>query len=251
VWVLADRLSASASAYVPIVVWNGVARLLIFVFAALVVRALGRAAKRARDLQRNDPLTGLLNTHTFMETVHAEVKRSQRYGRPLTIAYLDLDNFKLVNERYGRSLANDLLRKVAATLALGIRRSDVVGRVGDDEFAMMFPETGGEGGKQVLERVREKVVGAIGSGECPATVCIAAASYSIPPRDTQELIRRVDTLMYAVKSDGKGRMRHIVFQGDKIAKTELDKPQSGSSRRGTSVTPPADQDASPGSEADS
>jgi diguanylate cyclase (GGDEF)-like protein len=218
----------------------------MFAFVAVAVTALARAVRRTRDLRRNDPLTGLLNTHTFMEMVHAEVKRSQRYGRPLTVAYLDLDNFKLVNERYGRALANDLLKKVAATLALGIRRSDVVARVGDDEFAMMYPETGGDGGKQVLERVREKVIEAIGSGECPATVCVAAVSYSIPPRDTQELIRRVDTLMYAVKSDGKGRMRHLVFEGDKIAKTELDEGRGSSTRRPTGPTPPTDHSVSPG-----
>src|SRR6185312_6159583 len=105
-------------------------------------------------LARIDALTGVANGRTFYDLARVELCRFQRTGRPFTVAYLDLDNFKQVNDRLGHPAGDDLLRRVAQVLRDNTRVLDVPARLGGDEFALLLPETDAEDALPVLSKLR-------------------------------------------------------------------------------------------------
>jgi diguanylate cyclase (GGDEF)-like protein len=103
---------------------------------------LRSAMEREKEAARTDSLTGAMNSRAFGELATAELHRARRYERPFTIAYVDIDDFKAVNDRFGHSSGDTLLRLVAETMKHNSRAVDVIARVGGDEFVILFPETG-------------------------------------------------------------------------------------------------------------
>ncbi|HTC77354.1 MAG TPA: diguanylate cyclase, partial [Terriglobales bacterium] len=102
---------------------------------------LAAALAAEKELSRSDPLTGLPNRRAFYEVALAEADRARRYRHPLSLAYLDVDNFKQVNDDYGHDAGDELLVRVAEVLRRNLRNNDIVARLGGDEFAMLLPET--------------------------------------------------------------------------------------------------------------
>jgi len=108
---------------------------------------LARSQGASRRLEREadaDPLTGLANHRAFHDRLRTEVERAQRYGRPLSLACLDVDGFKDVNDQFGHQAGDKVLREVAARLTTVARSADLVARIGGDEFAILLPETTAE-----------------------------------------------------------------------------------------------------------
>lgn len=123
----------------------------------VIFAAVGWAAgvhRRTKKLTRQDDLTGALNRRGFFEVLDDESKRSQRYLHPLTVVYVDLDDFKLVNDLKGHKTGNLVLQEVARTMQSILREVDFVARLGGDEFALLLPETGAENVRAVLEKLR-------------------------------------------------------------------------------------------------
>jgi predicted signal transduction protein with EAL and GGDEF domain len=127
-----DAAAASWNAFINLVVGGT----FVYIFAEL--RAL---YSREINLSRRDPLTGLLNRRGFMEAVITETHRMVRHRRPLTIAYIDVDNFKLMNDRYGHEAGDEFLTGLGRNMAARLRITDCLARVGGDEFAILLPET--------------------------------------------------------------------------------------------------------------
>jgi diguanylate cyclase (GGDEF)-like protein len=115
----------------------------MFLVVVVVLSSLRGAWEREKIHARTDSLTGVSNARAFFEVAAVELARARRYQRPFTIAYLDLDNFKQVNDRFGHEVGDDLLQIVARTLREGSRASDFVARMGGDEFVVLL-ETLGE-----------------------------------------------------------------------------------------------------------
>ena len=125
-----------------------VLRTALFLVFVEVVAALRHALDREKESARTDPLTGVSNRRHFIELTAAALAFARRYRRPMTIAYLDLDNFKQINDRLGHQAGDEVLRAVARTVRNRLRATDVVGRLGGDEFAVCLPETGAEAAAQ-------------------------------------------------------------------------------------------------------
>ena len=126
-------------------------------FLFVIFAAVGWAAgvhRRTKKLTRRDDLTGALNRQGFFEVLGDESKRSQRYLHPLTVVYVDLDDFKLVNDLKGHKTGNLVLQEVARTMQSILREVDFVARLGGDEFALLLPETGAERVRVVLDKLR-------------------------------------------------------------------------------------------------
>ena len=193
--------------------FNGVVRFCFFVITSSLLTRLRATMRREQAMARTDPLTGAANARTFYEAAQMELLRVGRTGRPFTMAYLDVDNFKAVNDRLGHAAGDELLRRVAETIRLHTRGQDLLARLGGDEFALLLPETDADGASVSLRKLRETLSQAVAGTDCPVTYSIGAATFLRPPADVDAMVRRVDTLMYAVKRGGKDQV-HLEIVAD-------------------------------------
>jgi diguanylate cyclase (GGDEF)-like protein len=161
-----------------------------------------------KKLARSDPLTGAANGRTFYESVSLAVERALRAERPITVAYLDLDNFKWLNDRLGHSAGDEALCDLVASINRDIRVTDLLARLGGDEFALLLPDCGADDAKALLERMRARFGDTMAGKKWPVTLSIGAMTFAKPPRDVDAMVRSVDELMYKAKKTGKNRIVH-------------------------------------------
>ncbi len=186
--------------------------LFFLVILAYVLTTLKAALARAEQLARTDYLTGVANGRYFFELANAELDRAQRYERPLTLAYLDVDNFKRVNDALGHSVGDRLLRVVAETIRGRIRKSDVIARLGGDEFAVLLPEAGYEAAQTAVYKLRAALLEVMRNRDWPVTFSVGVVTcVGAPDATLDELIKAADRLMYAVKRGGKNMIRHEIL----------------------------------------
>ena len=162
-------------------------------------------------LATQDPLTGALNARSFVERLAQELERIRRYSRPLALLYLDLDDFKVVNDRHGHQTGDAVLRLVANATRRALRQSDVVGRLGGDEFGVLMPETD----SAVAEAAATRLAGGIRSvfqGTPSVTASIGLVSIlNAASLGAEELLRRADKAMYEAKRSGKDRVVQVTI----------------------------------------
>lgn len=208
-WYAVDLLEQHTS--VPAIdVWNGIVRFSTLVVVSSLMARVKAGVLRERRLARTDPLTGAANNRAFYAATSAEADRSYRTGRPLTLAYLDLDNFKHLNDRFGHAAGDAALLNVVRAIRLNLRASDILARLGGDEFALLLPESDVTGVVQVLERLREEVGREMTNRGWPVTLSIGALTFLRPMWDVDLMIQQVDALMYQAKKKGKARVEHAV-----------------------------------------
>lgn len=204
--LLADLNAPGVFSHPLIPYWNAAARFAGFVVINYALAALRRMMTREQLLARQDPLTGIANTRAFRELLDAEIGRARRYGRPLSLAYIDLDDFKSVNDRFGHGAGDELLKVAAAILGLALRKTDAVARLGGDEFAVLLPETGGAQAREVMVRLQRRFCGVMRVHQTPVSISIGVAAFERPPESADEAIGTADQLMYGAKDAGKDTM---------------------------------------------
>ena len=184
----------------------GTAVALVLVLGALKARLEGEEL-----LARTDALTQISNRRAFIEAASLELERARRHGRPLTVAYVDCDDFKLVNDRSGHAQGDALLVTIAQTLRGGTRAVDAVARLGGDEFGLLLPETDAPMAEALLARLRATLVAAGHGHGWNVGFSIGAATFLAPPPTIDDLMARADELMYEAKRTAKGSVRIGVF----------------------------------------
>jgi len=196
--------------------WNVATRLGYFamtVAAARMRSGLEVEAERAR----RDALTGLLNRRGFLEAARLEVERSRRFGRLLTVAYLDCDDFKLVNDTHGHEAGDHLLRTAAAVMGDSLRALDLSARVGGDEFVLLLPETEADEARETLDRLVGKLRSELGAHGWVVTFSIGAVTFARPPRSVEAILAAADRVMYRAKQLGKARVEHDTAAPDDVS----------------------------------
>ncbi len=185
----------------------------LFGYMVMVVGAteLRKSLDDAHFQSRKDVLTGLVNKGGFYQIVSAEIEVCRRYKRTLSIAYIDCDNFKMVNDKFGHHVGDDLLRVISRTMQRKLRSSDLPGRLGGDEFAVMLPETNAEACRMVIEMLQQRLLHEMKEHSWPVTFSIGIATFLRMPASIEEMIRQADKLMYAVKNTSKGAIKQEVF----------------------------------------
>lgn len=168
--------------------------------------------RRTNELARTDPLTGLANSRAFREAVETDLVRARRYGYAISLAYLDVDDFKLVNDRQGHERGDELLVTLSGALSGQTRATDLVSRIGGDEFVILMPYTDEEGARTVLAKVRRGWAGALRSGGFDTDVSAGVVAFLTPPADVDAMIGLADETMYAAKRSGKARTEFATFQ---------------------------------------
>ena len=210
-WFIAE-LAAKSNVHWFILVWNTAVRLIVFWVIAYLLSDLKSAYEREKSLAQTDALTGIVNRRFFWETLQLEYQRSLRYDRCFTLAYLDLDNFKQINDRFGHQTGDKLLKLVAQTMQKQIREVDTAARLGGDEFALLLPETNYINGKLVLERLQSNIIQSISAYAPPVSLSIGAITFVNVPDSVDRAINDVDALMYKVKNSGKNGIEHELFE---------------------------------------
>lgn len=188
----------------------------ITLFASLqyerLLRRLFSSQGRLQDLAARDELTGLGNRRLLMERGTELVKLAQRHSRPLAALMLDLDHFKVVNDRYGHAAGDDVLRFLAAAVTLQLRASDLAGRSGGEEFVLLLPETSLAQAAATAERLRESLARTpVPTDEAhapiPVTVSIGVAALRAQDETLDALLVRADAAMYEAKRAGRNCVR--------------------------------------------
>ncbi|HEX8573887.1 MAG TPA: diguanylate cyclase [Allosphingosinicella sp.] len=188
----------------------GLAMLILLVASAIAaLRANARADEATAELRRiatTDPLTGLWNRRHLLERIEAEIGRSRRGGRPLCVAIIDVDHFKRVNDEHGHPAGDEVLRVLAGLLKEAVRSSDVVGRIGGEEFAILMPETDRAQAKLVCERLRDSVARTpvrLASGTALTVTLSTGIALLAGGEAPEALISRADSALYGAKADGR------------------------------------------------
>jgi diguanylate cyclase (GGDEF)-like protein len=211
VWLLADFTSGHTYSHPAIPYWNMSVRLLTFLVVTFILSALKSTLEDEKELARTDPLTGIANRRYFIELANIEINRARRYKHPFTVVHIDLDNFKTVNDRFGHTTGDSLLRLVANTIQNNIRATDTVARLGGDEFAILLPETGAGPAQVITEKTQKINLEVMQRNGWPVSFSIGAVTFLNPPSTVDEILKISDGLMYAAKNNGKNIIKHNVF----------------------------------------
>jgi len=175
-----------------------------------VVRALLAMVHDERALARRDDLTGELNNRAFRQALEEASARSRRYLTPLTVAYLDLDGFKQVNDLLLHKTGDQVLKVVASTIKSTLREVDHVARLHGDEFAVLLSETGAKNARAVMDRLQKVLKDAMNTNQWKVTFSIGVVTFRTPPAMSDYMINEADKVMSSVKKSGKNRVSYVV-----------------------------------------
>lgn len=213
VWLGADTATGHQYSYPLIPVWNCFIRLAFFVIITLLLSELSRSIERERKAARTDNLTGAVNSRFFYELIQIEIERFRRHQHPFSLAYIDLDNFKAVNDQHGHSVGDQVLRIVTDSAMRHLRKSDVVARLGGDEFALLLAETDEKAAQTVISKVQDILLEEMGKDNLPVTFSIGVVTCRAAPPTTDELVKIADKLMYSVKYSGRNAVKFLSYKG--------------------------------------
>ncbi len=179
-----------------------------FALHALLISWLLRIIREVRALSLRDPLTAAANWRYFEEQADMRLKIARRNRAPVTLAYIDLDNFKKVNDTLGHHVGNEVLKTVVDTIQSQIRPNDLLARLGGDEFGLLIDDPRSDEIRRVLERVMDETCGRLRARNWPVTLSMGAVTYRRLPNSIGIMVKEADKIMYRVKKSGKNRMVH-------------------------------------------
>ena len=193
---------------VPVSLWNACMRLWLFFPVAYLAANLRTHLDQERRFARLDPLTGILNGRAFSAEAERFIALSKRKMQPVTVVYIDLDDFKRVNDTQGHSGGDKILCAVATTLLKCTRPYDLVARLGGDEFCVLLPETGSDEAKSFMAKASEKLEQEANRSNWQVSFSVGVATFPVPPASVDVALGAADELMYQAKRSGKRQVVH-------------------------------------------
>jgi diguanylate cyclase (GGDEF)-like protein len=198
---LALALGTDSSVPKLVAVWNADVELGLFLLCAFAFGTLREALDREQALSQTDQLTGVGSRRAFFDRLEVEIERSRRDGSTITLAYVDLDDFKAVNDAHGHAAGDALLQRVARLMLGWLRATDFVARIGGDEFALLLPQTDAAAGRRLLTELNSRLLEA--ADVELVSLSVGAICFGPTEEDVDELLGRADAQMYRVKAEGK------------------------------------------------
>jgi diguanylate cyclase (GGDEF)-like protein len=211
IWGLIDYTSGHVFDNIAIPFWNAGVRGGFFFAVAILLRRIRSMLETQESLAQLDGLTGILNTRAFRQRCALLCDLSFRHHRPLALGYIDLDDFKKVNDSLGHSVGDQVLKATAEALSKRLRASDICARLGGDEFAVLLPDTDINGATRFFTELHEKLVGFAAQNQWPIGFSVGVAVFRLRTSDPNEAIRLADDLMYKVKKSGKNSIKFEEF----------------------------------------
>ncbi|MGH2691091.1 MAG: diguanylate cyclase [Actinomycetota bacterium] len=210
-WLTADVIARHQPLAAWLHLWNAATRLSLFLICSTLIVQLRRSDEHQRQAARTDPLTGVSNSRWFDESLGEMLRAAREKRVPVSFAYIDIDSFKTINDTFGHSSGDRVLRFVAQALRNNLRSEDILARLGGDEFGVaLLGET--DQAWRPLERARQEIK--TGLDWVHPTVSIGLATFLVAPEAVDELIRAADEIMYEVKADGRDQLKHRLVTQD-------------------------------------
>lgn len=210
-WSLSNLLAGEMFTSTLILVWNTVTRLLVFVVMSLLLTALRHALDEERQHARIDPLTGALNRRAFYEVLNTRILFVRPTPPPCSLVYIDLDNFKNINDTFGHSTGDVVLVTVVDTIAAQLGPQEALARLGGDEFILLMMESEPQALQARLARLQQELLAAMQAQDWDITFSIGALTFQTPASSVSQMITLTDRLMYQVKSGPKNAIAYAVF----------------------------------------
>lgn len=212
VWLISNFLSGLIFSNMFFGVWNTLIRFGFYGVVTILLTELHSALEEERLLANTDPLTGALNRRSFNELAEKKMIHAEVNGRPYTVVYIDLDNFKPINDKQGHSIGDLVLKAVVDTIQKQIRVADIFARFGGDEFAILLADIGQDDAKRIVQRLRKVLLEKMDMHVWDVTFSIGALTFLTMPHSVEEMVRLTDELMYEVKVDGKNAIKYSVYE---------------------------------------
>ncbi len=197
---------------------NTLVRALFYIVVVYLVAELQKARREEQQAARTDFVTGAVNARYFNELLQMEISRIRRYPHPITLVYMDVDNFKLVNDLFGHRIGDEVLRCIASELKSQLRITDTVARLGGDEFVMLLPSTRQPEARVVVSKVYTNLSEKMRQRNWPVTFSMGAVTCEFSPYSAEQLVNMADELMYEVKNSTKNDIRFRIWMGNKATR---------------------------------
>jgi diguanylate cyclase (GGDEF)-like protein len=210
-WLIANNLAGERIANPIIPFWNAATRFGFFLVVTLLLSKLRQLLESERLIARTDFLTGAPNRRVFFDVAATAIAQAHQNQQPFTMVYIDLDNFKAVNDKFGHNVGDTVLQTVANMIGENIRATDIAARLGGDEFAMLLLGAGSETAQSIVSRLHRIMLMEMGVNQWPVTFSIGVLTFLESPRSVNEMIERADELVYDIKARGKNGIAYSVY----------------------------------------
>jgi len=212
IWLISNLLSGQIFSNMFVGVWNTLIRFGFYGWVTILLTELHSALEEERLLSSTDPLTGSLNRRSFNELAEKKMIIAEVNKRPYTVVYIDLDNFKPINDKQGHAIGDMVLKAVVDTIQKQIRVADISARFGGDEFAILLSDIGQDDAKRIVQRLRKALLEKMDMHVWDITFSIGALTFLTMPHSVDEMVRLTDELMYEVKVSGKNAIKYSVYE---------------------------------------
>ena len=186
-----------------IYILNIATKLFMYIFVVFLLTRLKRSLQFEKKMARIDTLTGVYNRHGFFELLELELYKMKRYDKPLSLAYIDIDDFKKINDRLGHSKGDEFLVDFTRVIRENIRESDFIARIGGDEFIILFPDMDLKNAGVAIDKIKKTVCGMMENNSLECTLSIGVGIFNSWDKSLDEMIQVVDQLMYKIKKGTK------------------------------------------------
>ncbi len=211
--IFSDTVSGVHYSSFSIYVWNSLLWVMFFFLVAVLLSALRKSFLANEELARVDFVTGAVSIRFFYELARGEIDRSARYKRPFAFAYFDLDNFKTINDTMGHSTGDRVLRAVAENIRRHIRKTDMFGRLGGDEFGLLLPETDEAEARAMVGRLQADLTSDLQENGWNVTFSIGVVSFQEAPASVDDMVHLADSAMYSIKTNSKNGVAFQLYAG--------------------------------------
>jgi diguanylate cyclase (GGDEF)-like protein len=183
--------------------WNAGVRAGFLIIVAYLLSRLKDSFMKEQKFANYDFLTGVANSRAFNQKLTEERIRMQRYPHPLTVVYIDLDNFKEINDKRGHNMGDEILKIIVNIMKKNLRATDFLARLGGDEFALLLPETSMEQARIVLNKIQDIMAKNVEQSGWQITMSMGGITFETGLESNENMIRLADNLMYKAKMKGK------------------------------------------------
>jgi diguanylate cyclase (GGDEF)-like protein len=192
-------------------VWNTLIRFGFYGVVTILLAELHNALEEEQLLSSTDTLTGALNRRSFSELAEKRMIAAEVNRRPYTLVYIDLDNFKQVNDTFGHAIGDLVLKAVVDSIQKQIRNTDFLARLGGDEFAVLLTDLDQAGANRIVPRLQQSLLEKVNSQGSEITFSIGALTFLAMPGSVDEMVSLTDALMYEVKKGGKNAVKYSTY----------------------------------------